>query len=601
MKLFCSKFLFLLVFTFLSTISIAQPLFDSLFHSAEHKILFIENNSEPLGYINDTAGWNKSRIIRLADIKGKNEILFKQQYTNTRFENPALLLIGYTAGFEIYRDSSLIYSAKNQGTKNSLTSYYDAHFIKLDTPVDSATFILRIPFTSYLDATGFSSILIGETHNLAKLALTQTRKSLRKGLVSDVMGMFLILTALFALAAFIIRFRKNEYLLLWYFVFAISQGYIFMLENLHQLLNIRPLFYMNSMIVVENLVPIGILGIVACISGYTKNILIRIMIAVHIIYAATSTLMFQFQFFNILFWVLVVIDIILFVYVLIVSGLYRNRDFRIPVLALCVLFLLVIVDVFAVFDVFYIADDLSSYGMLLLAIAFAQYIERVLYTSRQKNIQYEVEIQQTKNKLLLLENQRIIAQYEVLKNQVNPHFLFNSLNTLSSLIRNDDKKSLTFIEEFSVIYRYVLDANDKTLVELNSEIDFVNSYLYLQKMRYGDNLKLQIETDIELSNYCVVPLSVQILIENAIKHNEISEQKPLTITMHIDEDLIVIKNPVNTLSYKPESNGMGLKNLKNRYKLLTEKECSFAEIDNTFVAEIPVLKLNSTLDSRHET
>lgn len=122
MKLFCSKFLFLLVFTFLSTISIAQPFFDSLFHSAEHKILFIENNSEPLGYINDTAGWNKSRIIRLADIKGKNEILFKQQYTNTRFENPALMLIGYTAGFEIYRDSSLIYSAKNQGTKNSLTS-----------------------------------------------------------------------------------------------------------------------------------------------------------------------------------------------------------------------------------------------------------------------------------------------------------------------------------------------------------------------------------------------------------------------------------------------------------------------------------------------
>ncbi|MBN2819875.1 MAG: histidine kinase [Bacteroidales bacterium] len=592
MKSFCFKFLFCLVFINLNTSSIAQSLFDSLFNVAEHKILFIENNSNPLSYISDTAGWNKTRIIRLADIKGKNEILFKQQYSNSCFVNPVLLLIGYTSGFEIYRDSLLIYSAKNSDTKNSATLYYDAHFVKLETPIDSATFILRIPFTNYLDATGFSAILIGEAHNLAKHAVKQTRKSLRKGLVSDVMGLFLILTALFAMAAFVIRFRKHEYLLLWYFVFAISQGYIFLLENLHQLLNIRPLFFMNSMIIVENLVPIGILGIVACISGYTKNTLIRIMIAVHIVYAATSTLMFQYQFFNILFWILVVIDIVLFVYVLIVSGLYRNKDFRIPVLALCVLFLLVIIDVFAVFDVFYIADDLSSYGMLLLAIAFAQYIERVLYKSRQKNIQYEVEIQQSKNKLLLLENQQVVAQYEVLKNQVNPHFLFNSLNTLSSLIRNNDKKSLTFIEEFSVIYRYVLDAKNKTLVELNNEIDFVNSYLYLQKLRYGDNLKLQIDTDMVLSNYCVVPLSVQILIENAIKHNEISEQMPLTITMHIDEDTIVVKNPLNKLNYQPESNSMGLKSLKDRYKLITEKECSFTEIDNTFVAKIPVLNLN---------
>ncbi|MBN1768494.1 MAG: histidine kinase [Prolixibacteraceae bacterium] len=601
MKLFRFKLLVLFVFTFIYTASIAQPLYDSLFNVAEHKILFIENNSEPLSYINDTAGWNKTRHIKLADIKGKNEILFKQQYTNTRFDNPSLLLIGYTPGFEIYRDSALIYSAKNSDTKNSATSYYDAHFVKLDIPVDSATFLLRIPFTSYLDATGFSSILIGDATDLAKLALTQTRKSIRKGLAHDVMGLFLILTALFALFAFVLRFRKHEYLLLWYFIFAISQGYIFLLENLHHLLNIPPLLYMNSMIVVENLVPIGILGIVACISGYTKNILIRMMIAVHVVYAATSIVMFQYEFFNILFWVLVIIDIILFVYILIISGLYKNKDFRILVFALCALFLLVIIDVFAVFEVFYIADDLSSYGMLLLAIAFAQYIERVLYKSRQKNIQYEVEIQQAKNKLLLLENQRVIAQYEVLKNQVNPHFLFNSLNTLSSLIRNNNKAALTYIEEFSVIYRYVLEANEKTVIELNHEIDFVNSYIYLQQMRYGDNLKLYIETDIVLSNYCVVPLSVQILIENAIKHNQISEQTPLTITMHIGNEWIVVKNPINKLNYQPESNGMGLKNLKARYELITEKECSFAEIDDTFVAKIPVLKFNSTLDFRHET
>ncbi|WP_291861769.1 sensor histidine kinase [Marinilabilia sp.] len=587
--IFC-KFSILLVFSFIESISVAKPLCDSLFNDSKHKIIYLENNKEIVPHITDTSGWDKSRQIELSDINGKNQVLFKQKYRGKNYHNPTLLLIGYSSGFEIYRDSVLIYSALAPLSSKSTTHFYDSHFIPLKPPLDSSVFVLRIPFKSYLDATSFSAVLVGEGDELGRLAVAKNRKEIKDGIAENVMGLFLIFTALLSLAAFFIRLKKPVYLLVWYFLFAGSQGYIFLLEDIHLIFNILPSFYFGSMIVIENLVPIGILGIVGSISGYSKTLAIKIMIALHLAYAASSIFLFQFEFFQILFWILVVIDIILFVHILFVRDLYKIKDFRIPVLALCLLFSLVILDVFAVFNVFFIADDLSSYGMLLLALSFAQYIEKVLYNSRQKNITYEVEIQQTKNKILLLENQRIIAQYEVLKNQVNPHFLFNSLNALSALIRSDEKAALTFIEKFSSIYRFVLDANNKTVIELNREIDFVNSYFFLQKMRYGKSLSLNIETDIDLSGVFVVPLSIQILVENAIKHNEISDKNPLHINICIDGTSIFVKNPINKLNYQPKSNRMGLKNLKARYGIISDIECSFTKDEKNFVATIPVLK-----------
>lgn len=591
MKIFYCKFLILIAFSFSATISAAKPLCDSLFKNVERKIVYAKNDHELFLHLTDTSGWEQSKPIEISDIIGKNQVLLKQKYEGSPYINPTLLIVGYTGGFEIYRDSMLIYSALDSLSTKTTTHFFDSHFIPLIPPLDSSVFVIRIPFNSYLDVTSFRAILIGEAVALGKLAVDENRKAIKEGIAENIMGLFLIFSALFSLVAFFIRFRKPVYLLIWYFIFAGSQGYIFLIGNIYLIFDIPTTYYLGSLIVVENLVPIGILGIVGSISGIGKALALRIMVALHIAYAASSIYLYPFEFFQILFWVFVVTDILLFVHTLFVSGLYKEKDLRVPVLALCLLFILVVMDVLAVFNVFYVAEDLSSYGMLLLALSFAWYIERVLYNSRQKNISYEVEIQQTKNEILLLENQRIIAQYEVLKNQVNPHFLFNSLNALSALIRSGDKASLTFIEEFSAIYRFVLDANNKTVIELNKELEFVNSYFFLQKMRYGKSLILNIETEVDLTDYFVVPLSVQILIENAIKHNEISSKNPLLIKIHVDDNSICVTNPINKLNYQPESNGMGLKNLKARYAIISDMECCFAENKKTFVATIPVLKM----------
>lgn len=372
MKSFFCKFSILLLFSFLASKSLAKPLCDSLFINAEHKIVSTKNHNELLSHLTDTAGWKKSSQIGLSDIIGKNQIFFKQIYKGSSYKNPTLLIVGYSGGFEIYRDSMLIYSTLNTTfSKKTKTHFYDSHFIPLRPPLDSSVFVIRIPFNSYLDVTSFSAIRIGEADALGKIAVTENRKAIKEGLAENIMGLFLVISALFSLTAFVIRFRKPVYLLIWYFIFAGSQGYIFLLGNIYLIFDIPTTFYLGSLIVFENLVPIGILGIVGSISGKSKTLAIRIMIALHLAYAASSIYFYPFELFQILFWVLVITDILLFIHTLFVSGLNRVKDLRIPVLALCLLFLLVILDVLAVFNLFYIAEDLSSYGMLLLALSFA--------------------------------------------------------------------------------------------------------------------------------------------------------------------------------------------------------------------------------------
>ena len=120
-------------------------------------------------------------------------------------------------------------------------------------------------------------------------------------------------------------------------------------------------------------------------------------------------------------------------------------------------------------------------------------------------------------------------QYQVLKNQLNPHMLFNSLNTLQSLVRENPARAQNYIRELSRVLRYTLKEDDAHLVSLREEMDFVEAYIYLMKMRYEDNLHFDVHIDSCRMNLMLPPLSIQILIENAVKHNEISQRKPLTI------------------------------------------------------------------------
>lgn len=190
-----------------------------------------------------------------------------------------------------------------------------------------------------------------------------------------------------------------------------------------------------------------------------------------------------------------------------------------------------------------------------------------------------------------LKRENIESQFAVLKNQVNPHFLFNSLNALSSLISQSPAKAKEFVNQFSKVYRYVLEVKDKLVVEIKEELDFLNSYYFLQKIRHGENLNMIIEIDAQKVNYFIPALSLQILVENAIKHNEISSKYPLTIELYNDEKYLIVKNNIQNKNINIEtSTGIGLKNLTERYSHFSDIAPVFTVKNQHYIAKLPIIK-----------
>ncbi len=187
-----------------------------------------------------------------------------------------------------------------------------------------------------------------------------------------------------------------------------------------------------------------------------------------------------------------------------------------------------------------------------------------------------------------LKRESIAAKYESLKNQVNPHFLFNSLNALSNLVYEDQDKAVKFIKQLSEVYRYVLDTREKEVVSIAEELKFLQSYLFLQQIRFGDKLKIEISVRKEAIN--VAPLALQLLIENAIKHNVVSEDDPLTVRIFEADQYIVVENNLQKKTSLGEpSAGVGLQNICKRYEFLSDRKVETIKDEKTFTVKLPIL------------
>ena len=193
-----------------------------------------------------------------------------------------------------------------------------------------------------------------------------------------------------------------------------------------------------------------------------------------------------------------------------------------------------------------------------------------------------------------LERENILSQLEGLKNQVNPHFLFNSLNTLSYIIPEDADRAVRFVQQLSKVYRYILEIRNEKLISLSEEFTFLEAYVFLLKERFGDNLQVHINIEKEHLTTQIVPLSLQILFENAIKHNIISTQQPLVIEVFIERDnKLIVKNNLQKKNQVMSTTKVGLQNIKNRYQFLSDKLVEIIVTTNAFIVSLPLL------DSEH--
>jgi sensor histidine kinase YesM len=181
------------------------------------------------------------------------------------------------------------------------------------------------------------------------------------------------------------------------------------------------------------------------------------------------------------------------------------------------------------------------------------------------------------------------AKFESLKNQIDPHFLFNSLNVLSSLIEENPENAQRFTTSLSKIYRYVLEQKDKELVTVEEELAFAKTYMNLLKMRFENSLFYELPTTMLNPEAKVVPLSLQLLLENTVKHNVISEQRPLKIRIFIESDYLVIQNDYQKKEVLQDRQGVGLQNIINRYAIITNRKVLIEQNERTFTVRIPIL------------
>lgn len=187
-----------------------------------------------------------------------------------------------------------------------------------------------------------------------------------------------------------------------------------------------------------------------------------------------------------------------------------------------------------------------------------------------------------------LREENLIFQNETLKNQVNPHFLFNSLNTLSALVATQPEVAEEFIGRLSAIYRYILEYSAKDKVPLSTEIAFITDYFFLHRIR--DDGKIQLEINVpEAEKYSILPVSLQILVENAVKHNKATRESPLLISIYLENRHIVVKNNLQRMGIQLKSTGIGLRNLSQRVSLSTRKPLIIEESTTEFIVKIPLL------------
>ncbi|MEL6561300.1 MAG: histidine kinase [Bacteroidota bacterium] len=191
-----------------------------------------------------------------------------------------------------------------------------------------------------------------------------------------------------------------------------------------------------------------------------------------------------------------------------------------------------------------------------------------------------------------LKNQQIRTQFEVLQNQMSPHFLFNSLNTLTTLIAENQDIAIEFTEKLSEVYRYILQNKEKELIPLEEEISFSKSYIYLLQMRYPENLKVSYRIDEQSYDKHIAPLTIQMLLENCIKHNVISRSRPLEIEIYVENgQSIIVKNNLQKKKALEKSTKTGLTNIKKRYKYLGGREVDVIVTHNSFMVAVPLIEV----------
>ncbi len=532
-------------------------------------------------------GWTPIDQILEPDYKKNKHLVIRHKVDLSRWNHPAIAFSGKDLQIAIYEDTCCIFSNVNYKKQ---PSGFTSKMINLKGDKE-ITIHYYFYYENFLETPYLTFTRVGEGNELLDdVIVIDSTKEL--GLSELFMGIIIITIGIISLISALFYNGRNRKMLLFFALFAISSGISSLEMGFIQLMDISRSTVTIIMFSTSLLPPLGFIGFLqyGIESPHTKFLRIAfwftviwiiLFIALLIVFPITIT-----------YWSGMIIILLLVGITIVKEKIYRKKEFRLPMLGLTILMGCLIQNALNNFNIMSFSIN-ADYGILVLVFSLVIYVVKDI---RKSNLQIQLvktELEQSQNRLLTLENQNIQSQFDALRGQINPHFLFNSLNTLASLINIDTNRATRFVEEFSNVYRRLLDVKGDILITVDDEMTFLKSYIYLQEIRFGQNLQFHIDIANDLLDRLLPPLSIQLLVENALKHNEISEDFPLRVTIKADNNFIYVINPINPKSGSmAKPSGIGLENLRKRYSQITEIAPSFTSTGNEYIAKIPLLNDN---------
>lgn len=231
---------------------------------------------------------------------------------------------------------------------------------------------------------------------------------------------------------------------------------------------------------------------------------------------------------------------------------------------------------------FQLAGIYKFIAACVAAVILFTLIYEILFLSKERELDTQIVDQ--------LDKERSQAELQALTNEMDPHFIFNSLNTLNHLIVNQPREAHSFNNRLAQVYKYFLINKNKELISLQDELEFIESYFYLLQIRHDEKLKMQTTLNEQSGEVLIPPCSLQILVENAIKHNEFTEANPLLIKVTVNEHYLKVSNNIKPKPYAVNSTGIGLKNLSARYRILFHKDIQIETTREDFTVKLPLIK-----------
>ncbi len=539
--------------------------------------------------------WKPVSQFTNRELKKGHDFWVRIALPESNWEEPAIHITAFLKGFMVFMANQNIYSygeMPDMPDKEMDIKYNKNHFISInDLPQDSFLYI-KIFYSSAADIGEIYSITIGSKEDVINNMLQEWDEVLSGNMIDVCLGFLLFVTGLSSLFMFVFRWKQQDYPFLFFGIFTFCVGITYLSDsNPLFILNISPKFHYYIKSISFLLVPVGLFGFTENMLQTSRNDILRRIWQFHLMLAVAALFMLHFQIdYTFLVLIALTINCTLSMFVIVKTESAAKDKIKITFAAFFLLFIILLIShILERLRVISLSLDFFGWGILFFVFALGYLLIQHYQRTNLAMQNVSLELEKNRSELYQLQKENLISQLEALKNQIDPHFLFNNFSTLASIIEENQETAVNFVQELSNVYRYVLQTRVHSLIPVKEELSFIQSYLFLMTKRFGKNLTVSITVPEKFHNLYILPFSLQLLIENAIKHNIISLKKPLTIEIYVHDDNIVIRNNLQKKTIPLKSTHMGLANIENRYKLVSDKQVRIITSDLEFRVELPLL------------